>query len=508
MKRIINFRSFIYSTILLMLVILSCLVALNIPALGFIFIIILIFAPLIIAFIIKKRLETYILVTVVLTALLCFVSMICFFIKAYTWIPFEIENKTYSVEGIIEDNYVLDDNRIVILKDLSFDGNEVEGRMQVYVNDEEKFFHLVPVGDKLKFFAYIRCKDLISDFEVKANYLRSDIRYSTEIMAKNVEISEGKIGFMDKVNLYVKDTLIDCMGNKYGVIAYGILTGDKNEISSDVRDSFSAAGMAHILAVSGLHIGVLMAIVAFVLRKLKVKKILTFIISGTVLVLYCLFAGFSPSVVRAAIMFFVGSGAMLLGEQKDSLNSLGVASTVLLTASPIMLFEAGFVMSVGAVFGLIVFTPMLTRVMTKIKLPEKLANTIAVPVAAQLGVLPSNIFFFESVQLYSIIINIVLMPLMSFTFIAVFAALLLSLIPPLKFVVTLSGFLIKGLSIAADFCASLPLSQLSVKASLIAFAAFPVYFLMGDFVNCKRKGIVISICAVLIVMTVILLALV
>ncbi|MCH5163892.1 MAG: ComEC/Rec2 family competence protein [Clostridiales bacterium] len=506
MKRAVNFRSFVYSAAILMLTILLCLLALNLAWLGFSLLLIAIFAPVILAIIFKKKLLLYKFVTIIMTACLCFVAVVMFFITVYSWTPSEVGNRVYWVSGTVDDNFVVDGERKVILKNLQLDNMDVPGRMQITVSDEEKFFELIPVGDRLEFAAYVFVRDLVSGYSINASYLRSNIRYVATVTAGNVKISEGKTTLLDDINSFVKNTLIECMGNRYGVIAYGILTGDKNEISSDVRDSFSAAGIAHILAVSGLHIGFLMAIMTFLLRKFKVKRLPTFITNAVILLLYTIFAGFSPSVVRASIMFLVLSGATLLGEQNDSFNSLGLASTVILTVSPVMLFEGGFVMSIGAVFGLINFTPLLVRLLTKIKMNEKIANAIAVPVAAQLGVLPVSVNFFGSLQLYSIIINIVLMPFMSLVFMAVFVSVLLSIIPPLKILVTLSGFLIKGLTIAADFCSALPLAQLTVSSTLISFLLFPLYFVVGEFFNCKHKKIVMASCGCVAILLIIILA--
>lgn len=499
MKIAINFRSFIYSMAMLIATIFACLLALNISWLGLILLLVLVFAPITTVFLLKKRPQKYKIITVGLSALLCFVAIIIFFITVYTWTPSQIEDNVYKVSGSVEDNFVIDDERVVVLRNVRLNGEEVSGKIKVYVIDDEKFFSLIPIGDKLEFSSYVSVRKIVDGYKVNANSLRTNVRYLTWINAENVNVYEGNQTVLDKINCYVKNTLIDCMGNQYGVIAYGMLTGDKNEISSTARDMFSLAGLAHILAVSGLHVGFLTSIVMFLLRKLKVKKELNLCINAAILFVYCVFAGFSPSIVRASIMFLIAGGATILGEQRDSLNSLGFAATCILTFSPFMMFEAGFVMSVGAVLGIVNFSPIISRGLSKIKIPDFLANAISISTSAQLGIIPASVCFFGSLQLYSIVVNVLLMPLMSVAFIAVFLALIISIIPIFKFFVTASGFLIKIIATAAGFCAGLPLAQIPIYATGGSLLIYPLYFLMGDFVGCKKKWILSTACATVII---------
>ena len=502
MKRAINFRSFIYSAVMLILSIISCLLALNVAWLGFIILVSIIFIPVIVGILARKRIKTYVFVTLLLTSLLCFISDTIFFVNSFTLQEGELKSDTYQVCGTIDDNYNIDGKRRVILKDISISGDEYDGRFMVTVTGDDLD---AASGDVISFRSYVFSRELIDGFEVDGASLRSDIRYYATVNSDHITVFKGEPDLLSKINSYINDKLIFYMGEKYGVIAYGILTGDKNEISSSIRDSFSAAGIAHILAVSGLHIGFLIGVVTFLLRKLKVKRLTTFVISTVVAMLYSALAGFSPSVIRTCIMFLVGGGAMLLGEEQDGLNSLGLAATVILTFSPLLLFEAGFVMSVSAVFGLIIFTPIFTRAIIKIKVPQKVADVVAVPLAAQLGIIPATIYFFGSLQLYSVIANIVLMPLMSMAFIAIFVSLILSILFPLGFLLTLSSYLTRGLTVAADFFSGLPMAVIDVYSSFVVFMLYPIYFLMSGFINVKHKRIVAISCCTLIAMILVVL---
>ena len=89
-----------------------------------------------------------------------------------------------------------------------------------------------------------------------------------------------------------------------------------------------------------MHIGFLMLLITFLLSKLKTPRLANFGINTVVLLLYCLFAGFTPSVVRASIMFLIGNLATLLGEERDGFNALGLAAATTLTARLALLTQS------------------------------------------------------------------------------------------------------------------------------------------------------------------------
>lgn len=487
MKKLFNFRSFVYSTVFIMLSIFTCVLAMNIGWLGLTLLFILIFAPPVIVAILRYKIADYKIVTVILTSILCVISAVSFMVKVYTWIPFEIvQNRDYYIEGTVDDWYEYDDFKVAILKDLTIGINKVPGNLQLAVFNSPDFDDSY-IGNRFKFTTDLQLNTLISDYHVNSVVLQSNIRYLASANIKNIQVEVMRPDFLSSVKIFIKNKLVDNMGKHNGSVAYGILTGNKNGISDEIHDAFIIAGVAHILAVSGLHIGFLMAAIMFILKLLKVKRKPSFFISSGILILYAFLAGFSPSVTRAVIMCIIGGGAEILGQQKDSLNSLGIAASAILTFAPFMLFDVGFIMSVGAVFSIINFTPVFTRGLKKLELPEKMCKALSVSASAQLGILPADIYIFGVIQTYSILINIILMPLMSLAFMLTFVTLLISLIPPFGFLLAASGAIIEVLIAAAEFCATLPLAQIGVSSSPIIMFLYPFYFMIGDFCNFDHK---------------------
>ncbi len=508
MKKLFNFRSFVYSTVLIMLSVLSCVLAMNIAWLGLALLITVIFIPIIVLVVLRKKIADYQIVTVIMTTVLCIISSVSLMIKAYTWIPYDIvQDNDYYIEGTVENWHESDGFKVVILKDLTIGTRNVPGNMSLDLFNGNEFDDNY-VGYRLKFTSDLQLNMLISENKINSTILQSDIRYRTAANFNNIEFYAMRPDILSSVNIFIKNKLIDNMG-KNGSVAYGMLTGSKYGIPDEIRDSFTIAGVAHILAVSGLHIGFLMSLIMSVLKLFKVRRKPSFFISVGVLLLYAFLAGFSPSVTRAVIMCIVGGGALVLGEQKDSLNSLGLAATTILTFAPLMLFDAGFIMSMGAVFAIINFTPVFTRGFTKLGLHEKLCGALSVSLSAQLGILPASICIFGRLQTYSVLINVVLMPLMSFAFIVTFVMLLISVIIPLfGFLLCVVGAIIEVLITSTSFCATLPFAQIEIYSSWIVMLLYPFYFTIGDFCNSEHKRAIAYVGAIIAILFVLFLILI
>ncbi len=199
------------------------------------------------------------------------------------------------------------------------------------------------------------------------------------------------------------------VGGEEGDILKGILLGSKEEISEGMRDAFSVAGVAHILAISGLHVGYVVLAVSKAASWFHIPAKKAF--WGVVILLsgYCLLTGLTPSVIRASIMAVILLGGSVLGRKTDPLTSLAAAFLAILLFRPLDLFEAGFQMSFGAVVGIFtLYKPFKNRLT---RLPEGVRSALAVTLSAQAGVLPITIFYFHQVSLISLVANLVIVPL-------------------------------------------------------------------------------------------------
>ena len=198
-------------------------------------------------------------------------------------------------------------------------------------------------------------------------------------------------------------------------IIQALLLGQRNEISAETYDNYKNAGAVHILAVSGLHIGIILLLLQYLLRpleKLPKGKTLKLILIVVMLWGFAVLAGLSASVVRAVTMFSFVAYALYLNRPSSTFNILALSMFfILLTINPMLLFQVGFQMSYAAVFAIVWMYPLLERLWNpKNKIVRYLWQLLSVSVAAQLGVLPISLFYFHQFPGLFFISNLLIVP--------------------------------------------------------------------------------------------------
>lgn len=235
-------------------------------------------------------------------------------------------------------------------------------------------------------------------------------------------------------------------------ILAAILLGRSHMISDRTRTSFSAAGLSHLLALSGMHVGFIAMVIAFALwplyfgRHVRTRLILTIV----ALVAYAAFTGFIPSVTRAVIMATVYLTGRIIQRKSPPLNSLCLAALLILIVNPSDLYSAGFQLSFAAVAGIILYYPLINCVnRRKHPVLYKLWSYPALSVSAMIltGIVAA--FHFHTYPLYFLPANLLIIPLVPF---AVFSGII-TLIFQEPF---LSDFFIDAIDWVAEFCAHLP----------------------------------------------------
>ena len=193
-----------------------------------------------------------------------------------------------------------------------------------------------------------------------------------------------------------------------------LLLGQRQEISKQLSDNYSKAGAIHILAVSGLHVGVILLILSFILKPLervnngKLIKLVLVILS---LWFFAILAGFSASVIRAVTMFSAIALGQFFNKRNAVEHSLIFSMFIILLWKPLFLFDVGFQLSYTAVFGIIWIQPVLYQLWKpNFFIVDKGWQLITVSVAAQLGVLPISLFYFHQFPALFFISNLIIIP--------------------------------------------------------------------------------------------------
>lgn len=198
-------------------------------------------------------------------------------------------------------------------------------------------------------------------------------------------------------------------------IIQALLLGQRNDIAEDTYNNYRNAGAVHILAVSGLHIGILLLLLQFLLRPLELlphgKKLKLFVIV-ILLWAFAFLAGFSASIIRAVTMFTFVAYAMYLNRPSNTFNILALSIFfILLVVNPFLLFSVGFQMSYAAVFAIVWIYPLFQ----KLWYPQnwffrKVWQLLSVSVAAQFGVLPISLFYFHQFPGLFFVSNLLIVP--------------------------------------------------------------------------------------------------
>ena len=222
-------------------------------------------------------------------------------------------------------------------------------------------------------------------------------------------------------------------GDELAVLS-ALTLGDKTDLSESVRESYSVAGVSHVLALSGLHIGLLYALAFFLLRPLLLGgqsgRVLRSLLLILLLWLFAFFTGLSPSVVRSAAMFSIWALADLCGRQSFSLNTLALTAWLMLLVRPVWLFDVGFQLSFAAVLSILLFQPFLYRLCpVRHRAGTYLWGLVSVSVAAQLGTAPLALFYFSRFSTHFLLTNLLVVPLVT---LILYAAVVLLLLTPMS----------------------------------------------------------------------------
>ncbi len=388
-----------------------------------------------------------------------------------------------------------------VVTDISFNPDENGyGKFflrDVYVFDGEKTTELdggvqarfalegISVGDEVVFYADVYPLALLSD-GVQTYFVKNKIYYSCENV-KSVSGSAGYASMPERIRDFVRTTLNENMDVDSGAVAVGLVIGDKAFMDDSLSGAYKRTGVAHIFAVSGLHVGFVAGIFAFAVRKLRLKTSVTLIVTVIPILFYAWICGFSPSVVRAAIMIFAGMLLNAIGAKGDMLSSVSFAMLVVLALNPFYLFDGGFQMSFAAVYGIAAFSAVKIRRLDQNmnKLKKSLLSSLLLSIGASLGTFPLVVHYYGLIPLFSLFLNLLIIPLVS----VIFLLLWIGMIPFLNFFLAVPDFLIKVINAVVGFLSEPNFAVIPLRSfGAGAFVVLLILFVAGGFINISKSS--------------------
>ena len=264
----------------------------------------------------------------------------------------------------------------------------------------------------------------------KRNSVRTCRTLVCDWLRQHSHFSSAGFGVPEQAGCFISGHGVS--GDELAVLS-ALTIGDKEELSESIVETYSVAGASHVLALSGLHIGFISALLLFVLSPLWIRWrfLKPFLFLSVILLLwgFAFLTGLSSSVVRAVVMCSFGLLSMLIPAcRKLTLNTLGVTAFLMLLFNPVWLFDVGFQLSFSAVAAIVLLQPGLYGLLSvKNRLLRKAWGLVTVSVAAQIGTAPLVMLYFSRFSTHFLLTNLLVIPLVS---LIVYAAVILLVLTP------------------------------------------------------------------------------
>ncbi len=418
--------------------------------------------------------------------------------------------------GITSSNAVFDANTIDY-----FEGEfSATVSSEIIINSEESTFYVTDIrvdGKKLRYDAYVYVPHKLNpDYNAGDTVLltgmikgrphrKFDTTYASDrskgngyfaLVSDVVKQSEGDPPFPLNFQLAIKRTLFQNTDSYTASICQALILGDKRGFDGSLYDNIAQSGLAHVLAVSGLHISTLAGLVYFLLRKMKVNPKIAFIAVIILTFLYSMICSFTASSLRACVMCGVLGYAVAFGKKRDDLSSLSLAAILILLFRPTALMEIGFILSFYSVLGIFLFyrtfkragMKFVDKVSPKRHIGKRFSDVCAISFATNFMTLPLVGNFFGKIPTLFVLSNFFVLPYVMVVYVATLVLTLLSLITTFGGFVWILKFLLIPFRVYVGVVGNLSFSSVPVSASAAAIVCFTVIALfLSKFVFAKRK---------------------
>lgn len=336
------------------------------------------------------------------------------------------EEKEKSVKAVVE---------IMLVNDI-----QTCGKALVYFEKDSSALNL-KYGDLLIFqgnFSDIKSNGNPKEFDYQ-RYLRIHNIQNQAYLRSSSWVTVGNDAHTWLTAVYdLRQYFADLLQNsnmkpKNSMVASALLLGQKEYLDKDVLRSYSSAGAMHVLAVSGLHVGIIMLILQFIISPIKRvkhgKKIFVLMVLFGIW-FYALITGLSPSVLRAAVMFTFIVVGQELERETNIYQSILVSAFILILIEPYIIFQVGFQLSYLAVLGIVFLQPKIVNlIFVKNKLLHKAWQISAVSIAAQIATFPLGLYYFHQFPNFFLLSNLLVIPLAFFILILGIAFFVFHLVP-------------------------------------------------------------------------------
>ena len=287
-------------------------------------------------------------------------------------------------------------------------------------------------------------------------------------------------GLSDRLRGHVASSIAPGLEGERRAVLAGIVLGEDEGLSDGLQESFKAAGLYHLLAVSGQNVAFLAGAVLVLASLLGISRLHAEAAAMGAIVAYVLAVGWQPSVVRAGVAGILASLAWLVSRPRDRWHFLALGAAILLAWTPATVFEPGFQLSFAAVAAIFLLVPRLMSTLEGYPLPRWLRNALAISIACGLATAPILWLQFGSIQVYSLLANaLVTLAIGPLLGIALLGTLLAPVLPSAALALAwLNGWLAAYIAACARLVGELPLAQTSSGLAVAMLLLVPAGVLL------------------------------
>lgn len=335
---------------------------------------------------------------------------------------YDLKENTVIVQGKIYkiENTAFGKN--IYLKGVEVENGEKNVSVKrIFVNTEKipnvKIGNIIKVRGKLRQFEEAANK---GNFDSRKYYL--SLGFYGKIEAGTIEIInsnysgirqglyELRMEIIERLEKLCSDNkgIFSIINNKNGIIG-AIILGDKTDLDSDIKELYSVSGIAHILAISGLHISFIGMAIYRLLRR-RFRFLFSAAVSIPVVLSFGIMSGFGISTIRAIIMFILKIIGEVLGRKYDAITAISLAGLVLLVQNPFVVCNSGFQMSFGAIIAIVLILPIVEEILNT---DNKIIKVLSANFTISLVMNPILAWNYYELPTFSFLLNIVVVPLMS-----------------------------------------------------------------------------------------------
>ena len=336
-------------------------------------------------------------------------------------------NQYYLLQGrVIEQTAKTDFDTTFKIKVISADHQKVNGEMLCFFPSKisSDIIKAIEPNNELVFIA--KCEPIAPpknpyQFDYKTYMERKGIYWRAYIQSighinQNSKSKEIK-SHIEYLRNYLANTIDKHFNNESASVLKTLLLGKRNDLDEELYQNYVDAGAVHILAISGLHVGIITSILLFFLQKipntLLSYRLIRYLTLSIGLWAFALIAGSSPSVLRATLMFNLIGLSLLIRDKGGRFDSLMLSMLFLLLINPSYLYDVSFQLSYAAVFSILTFYPIALRWwFPENKYVRYLWSLVAVGFTAQIVVIPISLYYFHQFSILFFISNLVVVPLL------------------------------------------------------------------------------------------------